>query len=182
MIYENTHGQFMQRYSFQEILNCLDSELHAIYFTQYNDVEKWNIYRKMMHEFPVENDEQYIHSNNNMAVGLGDKLIKRKRLFCNFLMPVKSKVYLLFLLHALSPHQSRHQCDHRVPITGIIMLIVTSSFWSLSLSQLSAMWSISPPPPSLSNKFLRNCRFHFCMVKNDKKQVFTAQSGYKTRL
>ncbi len=38
-----------------------------------------------MHEFPTENDYTYIPSNNNMAVGHGDELIKMFRLFRNYL-------------------------------------------------------------------------------------------------
>jgi hypothetical protein len=107
----------------------------------------------------------YIPSNNNMAVGHGDELIKMFRLFRNYIffwcqLRVKF-ICFFYCMHAIchstkysfSPQQSRHPCDHRVPITGIIMINKTSAFGTLSLSQLSAMWSISPPPPYVLYEF-----------------------------
>ncbi len=54
-----------------------------------------------MHEFPVENNVLYlyrytVHSNNNLAVGLGDEIIKLFRYL--FLMPIQSKVFFAFSL------------------------------------------------------------------------------------
>ncbi len=174
------HGQFMQRYSFQEILNWLNCSIsfrvacYLLYSIQWCVCWKirYTLYWKMMHEFSMENEWcMYIqHCNNNMAVGVGDELIKMFRLFLN---------YIFFWCQLRVKFICFFYCMHLAPSSQDISVTIVSpsrgSLWSswhdhCIVTAIRDMININPPPPPLT--FYMNS--HNCHCKHRQINSFTS--------